>query len=501
MNASSEHADMPALIHSATQVRTLDRMAIEQLSVSGYELMTRAAVASLNALRDAWPNAPRLIIVCGFGNNAGDGYVLARLAHATGLRVHVMSVGDPALLGGDAARAWREFLAAGGVVHPWHAQELAHAGGQDVIVDAILGTGLSRPLTGDTLACVQAINHSTAPVMSLDVPTGLDADTGCVQGAAVRAGLTVTFVGLKQGLYLGEGPDYIGNLLFDDLGVPTQFAQQVGGVAQLTNDELVRDALPRRAHTAHKGRHGHVLVIGGGLGMPGAVRLCGEACLRAGAGLVSVATRPEHVNALVTGRPELMVHGVMSVAELQPLIARADVIAVGPGLGQDGWAQQLWAAAFAASKPMVVDADALNLLAAARRKCDHWILTPHPGEAARLLKCTTAEIQTARMPVIRQITDLYGGVVVLKGAGTLVACDGELPALCDRGNPGMAAPGMGDVLTGVIAGITAQCGDLWLAARAGVYVHATAGDLAAQQGERGMLASDLLLQVQRCVNP
>lgn len=493
---------LPLVIHSVAQVRALDAHAIEQLPVAGYTLMTRAGEASLKVLRSEWPLTQRLLVLCGFGNNAGDGYVLARLAMAAGLRVHVMAVGEPSLLKGDAKQAWQDFQAAGGIAHPWHAQELAHAeSSHDVIVDAILGTGLSRPLSDEVLACVTAINRARAPVMALDVPTGLNADTGQVMGAAVQAYLTLTFVGLKQGFYVGEGPNYVGKLLFADLEIPPTFAEQVGHVMQRMSDDLVRQALPRRRRTAHKTMQGHVLIVGSGPGMSGAVRLSGEACLRSGAGLVSVATRPEHVTALVTGRPELMCHGISSAAELQPLLERADVIAIGPGLGQDEWAQSLWSAVSVSNKPLVVDADALNLLARNPRQCPHWILTPHPGEAARLLKCSTSDIQAARQQAARHLAEQYGGVIVLKGACTLVQCAGEVPVVCDRGNPGMAVPGMGDVLTGIIAGIVAQCGDLQLAAQAGVLVHAQAGDLAALRlGERGLLASDLFAHLPKCVN-
>jgi NAD(P)H-hydrate epimerase len=479
----------------------MEARAIE-LGVSAYTLMTRAAEAALGALRAEWPRAMRLLIVCGYGNNAGDGYVLARLAAEQKLPIEVVALGKPEQLIGAAQQAWRGFIAAGGSTQAWNNELLQDA---EIVVDAILGTGLSRPLDAELQAIVQVINDSAIPVFALDVPTGLDADSGAVLGKAIRAHRTISFIGLKQGFYLGAGPNQVGRILFDDLEIPAAMAQRVGAVATRLDNRIVQAALPRRSRTAHKGQQGHVLIVGGGLGMPGAVRLSGEACLRVGAGLVTVATRPEHVSALIAGRPELMCRGVMSAAELTPLLVSADVIAIGPGLGQDEWARSLFNAVLATDKPLIVDADALNLLAQQPCSRGNWVLTPHPGEAARLLSSSTGAIQTARMQALQDLLRHYSGTVVLKGAGTLVASADQLPALCDRGNPGMAAPGMGDVLTGIIAGIAAQHthvgGDLSLAARAGVYVHAVAGDMAARHGERGLLASDLFMHLPSCVNP
>ena len=479
----------------------MDAHAIEQLGMPAYTLMTRAGEAALSALRAEWPRALRLLIVCGYGNNAGDGYVLARLAIAARLQVEVVALGRPEQLPAAAQQAWQDFMAAGGSVRSWNPELLRDV---EIVVDALLGTGLSRPLDATLQAVVESINTSGVPVFALDVPTGLDADSGAVLGKAIRAHRTICFVGLKQGFYLGSGPDHVGKLLFDDLAIPAAVAARIGAVATRLDSRIVQAALPRRSRTAHKGQQGHVLIVGGGLGMPGAVRLTGEACLRAGAGLVTVATRPEHVSALIAGRPELMCRGVLSADELRPMLMAADVVAIGPGLGQDAWARELFAAVMATDKPLIVDADALNLLASQPIARGNWVLTPHPGEAARLLSSSTAAIQAARMQTLKDLLQHYSGTVVLKGAGTLVASADQLPALCDRGNPGMAAPGMGDVLTGIIAGIAAQQSDvsagLPRAAQAGVYVHAVAGDMAARHGERGLLASDLFAHLPTCVN-
>jgi len=486
----------PAAVYTAQQVRDLDKRAIAEFGVPGYELMTRAGHATLNALRALWPAARSICVLCGPGNNGGDGYVVARVARAQGLRATAVAVADPAGLRGDARRAYEDFAAAGGREERWSALALK----ADVVVDAILGTGLAREVDGAVAEVLHAVNTAGRPVVAVDIPSGLHADTGAVLGVAARAQATVTFIGRKAGFYLGEGPECTGHVVFDDLGVPRETYRNMACVARLLDDSFIRTALPRRPRTAHKGRHGHVLIVGGGPGMPGAARLAGEAALRAGAGLVTVATHPASAAAL-TGRPELMGVAVAGEADLALAIDRATVLAVGPGLGQSAWAQEVLRATLASGRPLVVDADALNLLSASPVRRDDWVLTPHPGEAGRLLGLDNAAVQRDRLAAAAELQARFGGTAVLKGAGTIVQSAGSLPAICDRGNPGMAVAGMGDVLTGIIAGIAAQCGDLALAARAGVLVHAQAGDLAARKGERGMLAGEVLDQVRPCVNP
>src|SRR5258708_1459068 len=260
-------------------------------------------------------------------------------------------------------------------------------------------------------------------------------------------------------------------------------------------------ALPRRARSANQGKFGRVLVVGSGSGMPGAVRLAGEACLRVGAGLTTVAVAPENVAAIAAGRPELICVALSDVGMLDELIGRADVIAVGPGLGPSAWARDALGRVLGCGKPLVIDADALNLLAesgsAAR---EDWILTPHPGEAGRLLGVSAQDIQRDRLGALDELLERFHGTIVLKGAGTLVGARGRTPGVCERGNPGMATAGTGDVLTGAIAGILAQCRDHWTAARVGVLVHAMAGDAAARGGERGLLASDVARELHHCVD-
>jgi ADP-dependent NAD(P)H-hydrate dehydratase / NAD(P)H-hydrate epimerase len=494
---------LPVDVHTAAQVRAIDQHAIEQLHIPAYTLMTRAGTAALRLLQKRWPAAQCVLILCGPGNNGGDGYVLARSAREQGFAVEVVTLSEPAQLRGEARQAWQDWLAAGGSTRPWSRDCWTQA---DVVVDAIFGTGLSRPIAEHFVTAIVELNASGKPILALDIPSGLDADTGQVLAAAIRATCTLSLVGLKLGYYLGEGPDHIGQLCFDPLGVSAPTSIACG--ARRLDSRLLAGALPQRKRSAHKGSHGHVLIIGGAVGMGGAVRLGGEAALRVGAGLVTVATQPPNVAAINAARPELMCHGVQDVHELDHLMARADVIAIGPGLGTDAWARGLFDRVLGWKRTLILDADALNFLAqqpfasAATSERSNWILTPHPGEAARLLGVTTVEVQSHRLQSASALQDRYGGTVILKGANTLIVRHGELPWICDRGNPGMGTAGMGDVLTGVVAGIAAQVQVSDIAARVAVLVHAMAGDEAAASiGERGLLAGDLIARLPACVNP
>jgi NAD(P)H-hydrate epimerase len=320
-------------------------------------------------------------------------------------------------------------------------------------------------------------------------------------GSAVRAGLTTTFVGLKAGLFLGSGPNYCGDISFSDLEIGDEVRSGIQPLFKRMDDAQLATLLPPRLRASQKGDFGHVLVVAGGPGMAGAARLCGEAALRAGAGRVSVATHPSHAALICAVRPELMSHGISSGKDLSELIEKVDVIAFGPGLGQTDWARELYGLVSASQKPAVWDADALNLLAGTPVSASHRVITPHPGEAARLLGIPTAEVQADRPAALQSLSAKYGGVTVLKGAGTLISSASGVPFVCTAGNPGMAAPGMGDALTGVIAALLAQGLSLEDAATSGVELHARAGDLAAIGGERGMLASDLIAALPGIANP
>jgi len=492
----------PTAIYSAAQVRALDAFEIEKRRVPGFALMTRAAQAAIDLLRARWPQARRVAVVCGSGNNGGDGYVLARLAQEGGLETLVLAATPPDKLSGDARRAQEEWIAAGGRAHPFVADALS---GSDVIVDALLGTGFQPPARAETLAVIHAINAAKRPVLSLDIPSGVDADSGAVHQEAVRAEITLSFVGYKSGLFLGAGAEHAGVVLLDDLGVVAPALPEFAPLMRRIDESEIALALPRRARDAHKGSSGRVLIVGGGAGMPGAARLAGAAALRCGAGLVTVAGAADNVAAVTGATPELIYLPVSSVTSLDEALAAATVVAVGPGLGTGDWSTRLWSQVLRARRPAtVVDADALNLLAREPVKLPaEWIITPHPGEAARLLGVATAAVQADRLGAVRELHSKYGAVSVLKGAGTLVANGGDAPQVftCDRGNPGMATAGMGDVLTGVVAALRAQIGDSAQAARVAVLVHALAGDSAAVRGQRGLIASDVIAELRGWVNP
>ncbi|MGI9222670.1 MAG: NAD(P)H-hydrate dehydratase [Woeseiaceae bacterium] len=488
---------LPVEIYSVAAVREIDRTAIEEKGIPGYTLMGRAAAFAVATTVATFPDARRWQIFCGAGNNAGDGYVAARLARAEGIEVSVQALVDPSRLSGDAVQAYNDYVAVGGEVTAWRGKVDPHA---DLYVDALLGSGLDRELAGDFAAAVAALNRADSPVVALDISTGLHGDTGLALGDAVRADLTVTFVGLKQGQFLGRGSECRGLLRFSDLDIPGDcYADKPVEMRRIQADQPA-DLLPRRDRNAHKGDFGHVLIIGGGRGMPGAAVLCGEAALRTGAGRVSVATDPSHAASVVNDRPELMARGVSDPSELETLFENCSVLAVGPGLGQTEWARAIMAAVQQQSMPAVWDADALNWLAENPGVAEHRIITPHPGEAATLLGESTAAIQADRRGAVAALQSRYGGVAVLKGAGSLVKGPTSDTWISTSGNPGMAAPGMGDVLTGIIAALLGQGLSLLDAATAGVEIHAQVGDIASQQGERGMLASDVLAELRGVVN-
>ncbi len=486
--------ELPEEIYAVESVRNIDQAAINDAGISGYTLMTRAGRAAVDVACEAFPQAVRWQVICGSGNNGGDAYVVARLAAEQGIAVSVLAMSSPEQLSGDAATAFMDFAALGGAVAGYEGALDVEA---DLIIDGLLGSGLERAVEGSYADVVDAVNQHPAPVLALDIPSGLHGDSGEVLGTAVRADMTITFVGLKRGLYLDRGPELAGEIRFDGLDIPAECRSGEVPTLRRIDDGVVRQALGPRKRNAHKGEFGHVLVIGGGPGMPGAVRLCGEAALRSGAGLVSVATHPAHSELVSAGRPELMCHSVEEAAEIGPLLGRATTVAIGPGLGVDEWAKALLDTVLETELPVVADADALNLLGGRGDLPDNWILTPHPGEAGTLLGVSAAEVQSDRPAALAGIQEKYGGTVVLKGSGTLVSSRNGQPWLCCIGNPGMAGPGMGDALTGIIAAFRAQKLSGELAAVVGVQVHALAGDSAAEKGQRGLLASDLIAEI-RC---
>ncbi len=499
---------LPSALYTCDQTRELDSIAITQAEIPGIVLMKRAGRSAYDQLLKKWPSATYLAIFCGSGNNGGDGYIVAGLAAQNCIAVSLYSTVDPSSLSGDAEKAKDFALAQGLDIQTIENSEGSEKAGEritlpngpgTVVVDGLLGTGFRGELTSSLRAVTKVINASELPVLALDIPSGLEGDSGAADSHAVKADLTTTFVGVKQGLLTGKGPALCGELSYDNLGIPESIFAQLPATTQRISE--VTSFVNRQAD-AHKTDFGHVLVIGGELGMGGAVMLAAEAALRSGAGLVTVATRPDHVPAVLARLPEVMVKGLVSGVELEPLITRADVIVVGPGLGQTSWSQQLAYFALQSDLPKVVDADALNLLASqdwGDVNTSRCVMTPHPGEAARLLSCTTPEVQANRFDALARIQRHYKSVALLKGAGTLVN-DGQKTWLANVGNPGMAVAGMGDVLSGVIGALIAQGQDLSEATRNAVCAHGRAGDLAAQDGFIGLKATDVLPHLRRVLN-
>lgn len=485
-------------VYQTQQIRECERLAAERFNISGDVLMARAGKAALDFMVRKFPNAKRVAVFCGSGNNGGDGYVLAELAFERGLTVTVYQIGDHSQLKNEAKAAYEHCKQTNVPIEKF--QDKMDLQRPDLVVDAICGIGVHDALRDDVVNAIENIRRTHAPVLALDVPTGIDADTGLVLGAAVKAAATITFIGYKLGLLTGSGSSYTGELVMNDLQLPPDLFAYVEPVAEKIQMTTFNNYLKARLRDWHKGMSGHVLVIGGAQGFSGAARLAGMAALRVGAGLVTIATDTASADFMNAEWPELMCHGIQKPEELEPLLQKADVIILGPGLTQSDWARDLWQAAVKQDTWTVIDADGLNILAAHPKVRENWILTPHPGEAARLLGQTSQVIQHDRLEAVKELARLYGGVAVLKGAGTLVAAPNGLPAVCDKGNPGMASAGMGDILSGVIGGLLSQGIPPGEAARLGVILHATAGDMAAKDGERGMIATDLLPYLRRLSN-
>lgn len=487
---------IPTNIYLSKQVAELDHIAIEELHVPGLTLMKRAGAATFLLMQQTWPKLNKIIILAGTGNNGGDGYVTANLALANNLSVIVIQVGDHSKLKGDAKTAYDEYVQNGGNCKPFNQIYLPAC---DVIIDALLGTGLSRSVKHPFDIAIELANKHKAPVLSVDIASGLDSDYGIPLGNAVLADVTITFVGMKLGILTAAGRKHSGKVYFDNLQIPKEAYSKVSPVCKNIKISEFYKCLGNRDADAHKGNYGHVLVVGGNQGMAGSVMLSAEAAARTGSGLVSVATVKQHARLAINTCKEIMVHGVDSVCELLPLLGSATIIAAGPGLGQDSWAKNILVKILETELPVVMDADALNMLANEPMKKNTWVLTPHPGEAARLLNVATKEIQHNRLEAVETIQKKYGGVCVLKGSGTLVASKNEI-SICTAGNPGMASGGMGDVLTGIIAGLWGQGLSSYNAACFGVELHAKSAEIASADGMRGMLASDLFAPLRKLVN-
>ncbi len=505
-------------LYSTEEIRRLDKLAVEVDKVPSLVLMKRAGKSAFNFILQKYPKVSSLVLFCGAGNNAGDGFIIAGLAASRGIDVKVVSLRAPSLLIGDASSAYEHARNEGlSQLHIFDSGQFCFPDDINlsegaVIVDCLLGTGIKDEVRENYKQAIRWINSQELPVVAVDVPSGICCDSGKVLGEAVVARDTLTFIGLKKGLLTGDAIDHVGNLALDDLGVSLKVFNQVDPKVQKLSLVDLKNRLPKRLNNSHKGQSGRSLIIGGNHGMGGAVCMTAEAAVRSGAGLVTVVTRQENISAMLGRTPELMAKTVDSVSELANLIENVKSIALGPGLGQDSWAKMLFISGLNSEAPMVLDADGLNLLALLTKtreinpndyKAD-WILTPHPGEAARLLNISTKQVQADRFAAAQALQASYGGTVILKGAGTIIASKKQNKPrlfLTNLGNPGMAVGGMGDVLTGIIAGLLAQGVGVLDAARLGVLLHAEAGDMCAREyGQIGMLATDLIPKVRQLIN-
>jgi len=481
---------LPTALYRCAQVKALDKTAIEMQKVGGFELMQTAGQCAFDLLRQEWPDANRITVFCGSGNNAGDGYIVAVLAKLFGCNVQVLTLADPQKLVGDARLAYqwaREHNLSIAAFAPVKNENLI----KGVVVDALLGIGVRGDVRENYAAAIASINSSNRPVLSIDIPSGICGDSGRVLGKAVKAAHTITFIGLKRGMFTADACDYCGNIVYASLGVKAAVfeTQKI----ECTRLNFKPPLLSERPANSHKGMFGRVVVIGGDRNYGGAGIMAAESALLSGAGLVYLASRPEHVSAALARRPELMVSGIESSDQLKRLLEQTEVLVLGPGVGQSEWSTEVVECALQSERTMLMDADGLNLLASKFKRYaprDNWVLTPHPAEAGRLLGISTTQVQADRFAAAKALHEQYGGVIVLKGAGTIIADNNGL-YLCTAGNPAMSTPGMGDILSGIIGGLLAQGLSLSASAKSGVWAHATAADNHVTTKSKHLLATDI----------
>ncbi len=496
--------------HTAAGAQQIDTLALASLVLPPGGLMRRAGTALFEEVVQRYPAAARVLICCGSGNNAGDGYVLATLAQAAGWQVRVLQA-DARELTGDAGQMQAEARAAGVPIEGFTAQDAAQQAPLAIepgtlLVDAVLGTGVTSPPRPTAAGLIERMNLTAAPRIAIDLPSGLNpAATGGFEAAPVlRADLTVSFIARKLVAYSGAGVACTGELVEKDLGVPQSLLAQLDAQTRpVLGLRFDPQSLPQRSRAGYQHRHGRVLVVGGDYGMPGAALLSAEAALRVGAGLVSVVTRGAHAAAIVARRPELMVIDADRGQQVDAGLAAADLIILGPGLGRGGWGRDLFARTVAAQRPTVIDADGLWWLADGVAPApDDCIVTPHTAEAALRLGWQAAAVERDRLACVRALHERDGSVALLKGPGTLIAGPAAQPVrLCEHGNSSMGTAGMGDVLAGIIGGLRAQGLSSLDAACVGASLHgATADRLVAERGPRGLLAGDVIDNLARVMN-
>lgn len=491
-------SELPEELYLSDTVRQGEKRVAELLGISMYKLMERAGESVFSVIQQRYEHCRHILVVTGTGNNGGDGYVVARLALASGYKVTLWQVGSSQKISGDARSAEQLFRSAGGKVHEPNF-ELDDS--IELIVDGILGTGLTGKLREYAESVITTLNKSSCPIISIDVPSGLDSDTGRQLGTTVKANATVTFIALKRGLVTAQARSNVGELLFAGLSIDEAFSDHNAPNALLTSARW-RDRLKARAQDSHKGSHGRLLVVGGADGMSGAAYLAAAASLRSGTGLLASIVHQSSCFPMRSLLPEAM---VSDVEQLSERLDWCTSICLGVGLSRLDWGKHAYDEVMsrAYNVPKVIDADGLYWLAQDdldARMIVNTVITPHPGEAAMLLNCSAKDVETDRYLSVEKLCQKYQCVTVLKGAGTLIS-DGKKTVVCHAGNAGMATGGMGDVLAGVISSLLAQGYKPIDAAILGSVIHSMAADHnASKYGQVGMMASDVLDSLRHIIN-
>ncbi|MDD2582828.1 MAG: NAD(P)H-hydrate dehydratase [Desulfuromonadaceae bacterium] len=493
-------------------MQELDRQAISECDISGLQLMENAGRSCVEEIITGFGPGGRCIVMAGKGNNGGDGYVIARLLRQKGWDVKVIIMAAREEITGDAAinldrlpGSIVNYCTSEGELSALHREDLFRA---DVIVDALLGTGLSSNVSGIYLEAVELMNSSGRPVVSVDIPSGIHGTNGRVLGDAVRASLTVTFAFAKLGHVLYPGAEYTGRLVVADIGIPAKLMEAAPGYDFL-NEAALHPMLHRRDRQAHKGKFGHCLIIAGSTGKTGAAALAANSAVRAGSGMVTVATAASLHTILEIKTTEAMTSPLPDFGNgyltdnafpaVKKLLAGRDAVAIGPGLGcYQGTHALIKNMVETVTSPLVIDADGLNALAEDvtilnLKKSNQVILTPHPGEMSRLVGTSISDVEAIRISVSQEFAGKYGVYLILKGARTIIASPAGTVAINGSGNPGMASGGMGDVLTGIIVSLLGKGCAAWDACCMGVFLHGFAADMVAEdKGEMGITASDVI---------
>lgn len=498
-------------VATAAQIAELDRRAVEEHGVPAAVLMDHAGrrVAEVAGALLRERSGHRVLVLAGKGNNGGDGLVAARYLRVQGIEASVLLLGPPDELRGEAGEALKAAQEAAVPIRQM--PDLGPGGAAaaineaDLIVDALFGTGFRGPVRGEAAVLIELANHAGRPIVAADIPSGLEADTGRWEGACTRAAATVTMALPKPGLLIYPGAEMTGRVYVADIGYPVHLYEDPSVPTHLVTAEMVRVLLPARRSDTHKGTYGRVLVVAGSVGFTGAAVLATRGALRTGSGLVTVAVPqtiyPIVAAAIIEGMPAPLpdAAGALAseaLAKVEELAAAADVVAVGPGLGRGPGAGRVVEGLLAGQRPLVIDADGLNVLAGRTRPLEQphapAVLTPHPGELGRLTGNSVDAVQRDRLGAVRSAATRFRSVLVLKGARTLVAApDGEA-FIVPTGNPGMATGGMGDVLTGAVASLIGQGLKPVHAAYTAAYLHGLAADqIAHERGMVGMLASEV----------